>query len=220
MTRCVKRGKSTRVSDAPSIRPWDRQEYDTDRSFIAFTAYLHQGPGRRSLRKIAKELGYADKTSVCRWSYKHQWIERVRAYDDAKRLKVLDRVEEERLALAVEYEAARVKIQRQHLAALLGDVPDGGGIVPGLLGVTTDPAAKASAVVNAWKAIREGGGITPAVGGEGDEDDGIDVSALLVNELQDLARYLDGGQAQVLFGIVQTAIARREAKADADAEGG
>lgn len=61
-------------------KPWERQEYDTDKSFHAFVCYRDLGASR-SLGAAAQELGYGSRAALYRWSTNHNWIERAKAWD-------------------------------------------------------------------------------------------------------------------------------------------
>lgn len=66
------------------LMPFERQPYDSPKSWEAFRAYRDMGPGRRSLRKLPELIGRVPnyKPVLERWSVKHNWQERVRAWDD------------------------------------------------------------------------------------------------------------------------------------------
>ncbi len=68
------------------LRVWDRQAIDTDKSYAAFTAFLEMPiyggeDEKRTLRNLAKRLGYASPKQVGEWSAAHNWTERLAAYD-------------------------------------------------------------------------------------------------------------------------------------------
>jgi mannose/fructose/N-acetylgalactosamine-specific phosphotransferase system component IIB len=58
---------------------YHRMKTDTDKSFEAFRIYRDMGTSR-SLVQVAKQLGKSN-TLLCRWSSKHNWIERVALWD-------------------------------------------------------------------------------------------------------------------------------------------
>jgi len=59
---------------------WERQKTDTDKSYSAFCVYRDMGRDR-SIRGVGRELGKS-KALIDRWSSKHDWVNRVNAYDD------------------------------------------------------------------------------------------------------------------------------------------
>ena len=59
--------------------PWERQEYDTKKSFEAFCVYRDMGE-ERSIRKVAAQLGKSE-TLIARWSGNFNWVERCAAWD-------------------------------------------------------------------------------------------------------------------------------------------
>lgn len=61
-------------------KPWERQPSDTPKSFEAFQIYRDMGKGR-TLEKVAKQLKKS-MTIIGRWSSKHNWIERVAAWEE------------------------------------------------------------------------------------------------------------------------------------------
>lgn len=60
---------------------WEMQNTDTPKSWEAFVVYRDME--KRSLAKVAKELGKSNAL-IERWSQKHNWVERVAAWDDEK----------------------------------------------------------------------------------------------------------------------------------------
>lgn len=62
-------------------RYWERQPKETPKSYQAFQVYRDMGLGTRSTTKVAAELGKCVGL-IQRWSYQHDWVARVRAYDD------------------------------------------------------------------------------------------------------------------------------------------
>ena len=59
---------------------YDRQNTDTDKSWLAFCAYRDMG-GDRSLEKLRLAIGKGSARNLEIWSSKHRWTERVRAFD-------------------------------------------------------------------------------------------------------------------------------------------
>lgn len=59
--------------------PWLRRDDETPIAYDTFRAYLDMGP-KRSLRGVAEKLG-RQRPLVAEWSSKHDWVERVRAFD-------------------------------------------------------------------------------------------------------------------------------------------
>ena len=60
---------------------YDRQDTDTDKSWLAFCKYRDMG-GDRSLEKVRQEIGHRSGRNVQIWSSKYKWNERCRAFDD------------------------------------------------------------------------------------------------------------------------------------------
>ena len=62
-------------------QPWEMQSTDTPKSWEAFVVYRDME--KRSLAKVAAKLGKSIKL-IERWSQKHNWVERVAAWDEEK----------------------------------------------------------------------------------------------------------------------------------------
>ena len=65
----------------PSKQPWEQQDKETVQAYEAFSLYRSLGAAR-SLRKVAQKL-HKSFTIMSRWSSRHKWADRVRAYDIA-----------------------------------------------------------------------------------------------------------------------------------------
>lgn len=61
-------------------QPWEMQDSDTPKSWEAFQVYRDMGKGR-SLSKVAEQLKKSN-TIIGRWSQKHNWVERVAAWEE------------------------------------------------------------------------------------------------------------------------------------------
>lgn len=61
-------------------KPWERLPDETTPAFEAFKEYRDMGE-KRSIAKVAEKLGKSDKL-LERWSAKHDWGNRVKAWDD------------------------------------------------------------------------------------------------------------------------------------------
>jgi hypothetical protein len=61
---------------ADSQYPWVRRDDESSPAYDAFRAYM----SCRNTRKVALELSKSDAI-IRRWSSQHDWVERVRAYD-------------------------------------------------------------------------------------------------------------------------------------------
>ena len=96
------------------LKAWDKQPTDTNKSYAAFIIYRSTAPHERSLRKCATRFyGIESKSKqhqfLC-WSAKHNWVERVIAYD----------AEQERIYQQEQHTAIRKMNERQ--AAIGADV--------------------------------------------------------------------------------------------------
>ncbi len=59
---------------------WEQRPKETAQAFQAFSVYRDMAPSVRSLAKVGKQLGKST-TLMDRWSARHQWGERVLAWD-------------------------------------------------------------------------------------------------------------------------------------------
>lgn len=66
--------------------PWERQEKETSRAYIAFIAYRDQNPSVRSIANVVKIIGKpTGKNPAHNYEYlskKYCWVDRVKAWDD------------------------------------------------------------------------------------------------------------------------------------------
>jgi len=74
---------------------WAMQPKETTLAFKAFNKYLHMLDDptvrRRSLHRLAKEMGYADKKALEGWSASNNWVERARYYDSYHAVAIVQR---------------------------------------------------------------------------------------------------------------------------------
>lgn len=61
-------------------KPWERQPYDTDKSWQGFLIYLDLGPDR-SYKTVAAKLG-KHWQQIADWGSKKHWVSRVAAYEN------------------------------------------------------------------------------------------------------------------------------------------
>jgi len=94
---------------------WERLDTDTDKSYEAFCIYRDMG-SNRTLRKLAQELNKT-LTQIGDWSSKHNWQERVSAYDDYLREEHRIRLETAKLKVAEnvldDYEELRKAVKKR-----------------------------------------------------------------------------------------------------------
>lgn len=62
------------------IEVWERQKGESGPRWEAFQAYRDMPPGKRSLPKLAKELGKSLRL-VAKWSSQDSWVSRCEEYD-------------------------------------------------------------------------------------------------------------------------------------------
>lgn len=89
-------------------KPWERQPDENPKPFEAFCYYRDMGTGR-SIRAVAAKLDKSE-TLIGRWSSKHNWVERVAAWDDEQ-----ERIERE---IAQKEQAQEIRKMRKKHADL------------------------------------------------------------------------------------------------------
>jgi len=70
---------------APQLNPFDRRPNETDPAWKAFQCYRNMGEGRtldKAREKLGRRPGYMRQLEE--WSSGHEWVNRVRAWDDAE----------------------------------------------------------------------------------------------------------------------------------------
>lgn len=94
-----------RKTNEPS-KLWERQPGEGPQAFKAFAAYRDSGIGgqRRSLTKTAQSLKKSDGTpysdgTLKQWSWKHNWQERVDAFDEYMDKQMQDELRKGRAAM-------------------------------------------------------------------------------------------------------------------------
>lgn len=98
----------------PPPAPWERQPYDTPKSWTAFVTYRDLGDSR-TLAKAAEQLGRHRQT-VADWSRLHRWQNRVAAWDaEQDRIKREAQMKEVQ-AMAVRQARDLVALQRAGMA--------------------------------------------------------------------------------------------------------
>ncbi|HEX2973146.1 MAG TPA: hypothetical protein VHP11_12490 [Tepidisphaeraceae bacterium] len=101
------------INHQPSTppHPWEQQPGETDRSFLAFTAYLALGPGR-SLGK-ASQATHRTKDQLAHWSTRWRWRARALAYH--AHLSAIERKATEALVAAKSHDwlAMHEQVRRQ-----------------------------------------------------------------------------------------------------------
>ncbi len=75
----AKTPKPSEKSDQEDLQPWERLDEESDPAFEAFATYRDMGL-KRSTAKVARVLSRS-KVLMTRWSSKHGWGLRVRAWD-------------------------------------------------------------------------------------------------------------------------------------------
>lgn len=61
-------------------KDWERRPQEGIKSYEAFSVYRDLGTSR-SIEQVARSLSKSDQL-IKRWSYTHDWVQRVTAYDD------------------------------------------------------------------------------------------------------------------------------------------
>lgn len=116
---------SSQPQDPPKRqpKPWEQQEGETIRAWVAFRIYRDMGRDR-ALSKVARELGIKHKRNIAKWSSANHWMERVTAYEG--HLDVIRRRETRRSQneMAKRHATMAAGIQNKVLARLKGLDPE------------------------------------------------------------------------------------------------
>ena len=71
--------------------PWDRMVGEPSRAYSALVRYLQLGP-ERSYAKMIKQYKY-NQASLYKWAKKHNWKDRVTAYDEYMNREIMARLQ-------------------------------------------------------------------------------------------------------------------------------
>lgn len=124
--------------DTPEEHPWARRDGETEVAFSAFTVYRDMGTSR-STRAVANSLGKSAQL-ISRWSSVHDWVDRVRAFDNHRDAQHLEATAaEEDAILGRLLESAELLRHKAHLA--LANTPQE-DITPALAVRMLEAAAK------------------------------------------------------------------------------
>jgi hypothetical protein len=99
-----------------STAPWERRAGETAKAYAAFLSYRDAGPGR-TLAQVAAARG-CQLALVKRWSAKHEWRARARAWD-AEQAREVERVRREQRRAEVEQQAEDAGLLRKLMRAFL-----------------------------------------------------------------------------------------------------
>jgi hypothetical protein len=69
------------LTAAAARPPWERRAKETNPAFEAFATYRDMSENDRSVREVARRL-HKSVTLIGRWSSTHEWVARVRAWED------------------------------------------------------------------------------------------------------------------------------------------
>lgn len=99
------------------MNPWERQPGETDRAWLAFSAYRDLGP-ERTVSAAAATIGHRSVGCCARWAAANDWAERVTAYDAYCLAPSVEKIREELAsrfpqAVADLFEAAVASVKRR-----------------------------------------------------------------------------------------------------------
>lgn len=77
---CVSAGCIVVASGCVQGEPWGRRADESRPAFEAFRTYLEMGTGR-DIRSVGRSLGKSGSL-ISRWSSRHSWVARAKAWDD------------------------------------------------------------------------------------------------------------------------------------------
>lgn len=174
-------------------RPWDQRDGEEDKSYTAFLAYVQLGY-RRSLSKLAKQLGYDNPGQLKHWSAEFAWVERAAAYDRDP----ISRALEEQAQRRAEIEARKLRA-RLDLQERLLDRSD--KLFDSLFNLAEDDTRAAVAQVRALEMAFEVAGLKDAP----DEKDQDAAQGAVVDYLLKLMDALDPDDAVTFRGLIERA---------------
>lgn len=97
------------------LRPWERQENESEKAFSAFKAYLEMED--RNICQLAKRLAKS-RQLVDKWKQKYNWQERCIAYDKSLQDVEYATAVEERKKMAKRHIAIAMNMQAKAVEAL------------------------------------------------------------------------------------------------------
>lgn len=125
----------------PDAEVWERQKGESEQAYEAFTVYLGQPRGRRSVREVARTLSKSGSL-IMRWSSEWGWVGRAAAYEQAQdRRLAADLDQQRRDALDRHAQIARL-MQSKAIEALRKVDVDRLAQTPGEISRLVDIAAK------------------------------------------------------------------------------
>ena len=102
--------------------PWERRDDETGVAYQAFQEYLNQGADR-STAHVARALGKS-KTIMDRWSSRHEWVIRSRAWDSIPTKAAAESYAERATRIAEQHDRVATKLLKK-LEANLDALPEG-----------------------------------------------------------------------------------------------
>jgi hypothetical protein len=110
------------------VDAWARQPSEGEEAFLAFSIYRDLGPGQRSITKVAQEC-HKQRALIGRWSSRHEWLQRVAAYDQmVDQAKVSAQVQE---VVEMHKRHASIAMRGQQLVLQwMQHILDAGGQIP------------------------------------------------------------------------------------------
>jgi len=180
--------------------PWARTEHESDTAYAAFKCYLELG-STRSIQAAADALGYKSRDWPGRWSSKHGWVDRALAYDEHLAALAFE-------AAADEHVRAARRAAVMQAEASLKAVEGWTEAFNTLREIAKSAKERPGARVRAACALLEISGFTPIL----PADIGTDASEQLVAELHRLATYLEPGERDIFYTLLDKATLRAEAE--------
>lgn len=102
---------------------WDIQHDESSRAYEAFAVYRDLGP-ERSLVKAAQKLG-KNVTTITQWSTRHDWVARVRAFDEYVASRTADKAVESAASIRARQAKHAQAIQLRAMQKFATVTPDG-----------------------------------------------------------------------------------------------
>lgn len=106
-----------------ALNPWEKRPSEGGRAYQAFGIYRDMGPSR-ALKKVAARLR-KDPSLIADWSSRHDWVERVEAYDLELDRRYREAREGQLVDIARRQAAEGVRLQLIAMTRLRGDEEHG-----------------------------------------------------------------------------------------------
>lgn len=184
--------------------PWERQEGESAKAFLAFTEYLLMDAWDRSIPAVARKLGYKSEKTCREWSTKFRWVERVTKYEEDRAARARKRREKEIEKMNARHADAGLSLIGKGLERLVGVKDPSTGQIVGKISLVDISASEVAKLIDVGATLERKARELPdqvvTINGKlettGSEDRFVDAIARLSKRLrEDQASEGDGSNA-------------------------